>query len=159
MLARFDARVLGDLVNDTGVRQTPTQLLTDPNLAAALDDGAGMITSAALYGERYTVAQLLALTGTDQAFLIRLNCNLTFGLLQQRRGNDPTEFPSYVEALQILELIKSGSRLFNVPADTQAGVPESYYATAQNIATVNLLTNAARPYFPVPRKQANAQGV
>lgn len=88
MLARFDARLIGDLVSDVGV---PTaNPLTDANLAALLDDSTGVIDSALFYGARYTTAQLADLSASALSFLRRLCCDLTLIYLKRRRGRyDP----------------------------------------------------------------------
>jgi|SRR5579884_1361147 len=156
LLARYDARVLGDLVNDAGTRQTPTQLLTDPNLAAALASAAGTVNAAALVGQRYTVGELSALTGDDLAFLVNVNCALAFGLLNQRRGNDPMKFPAYAEAREVLDMLRDGKAIFNVPADVAAGTPQDQFPSAAAYAAINLLRDAAGRYFAVRRRQVPA---
>ena len=155
LLARYDNRVLGDLVSDTGTRQTPTQLLTDPNLQAALNDGAGEINAAALVGERYAVTDLQALTGVDQALLIRINCDLAFYYLALRRGIPLNELQKqqYERATKLLGQIRAGDRIFNVAADVAAGTPDTHFPTSVAYENLNLLRDAAGRMFPVRRQQ------
>lgn len=145
----IDQRLLGDLVSDSGTRVTPSALLTDPNLATALSTAAGQINSAALVGERYTVAELHALTGDDGNFLAMINAWLAFGILCSRRGRDAKEHPEYVKATELLEMLKDGEAVFNVPADVAVGTPQQNFPSFADYATVNSLRERTRHYFPV----------
>jgi phage gp36-like protein len=162
LLNRFDARTVGDLVNDAGQRQTVSELVGPPVntvLQAALDDGAGLINAACQVGERYTQAELAALTGTDQAILFRLNCDLAFVYLAQRRGLTP---PGYKEAYDrssdLLEKLKQGELIFNVPGDVGEGVPSMEFPSMATYNTVGLLRDRAVKAFPLRRKMEPATG-
>lgn len=157
LLKRYDARSVGDLVNDAGSRQTPTQILTDPNVLACLDDGAAYINAAAIVGNRYTIAQLQALTGVDAAMLIRLNCDLTFGYLVLRRGNDPRQLQSFVDAEKILGLLREGQLIFDVPASLAVGVGSSNFPSPVAYATLNLYRDECQA-FPVRSTQNVTSG-
>lgn len=122
MVKRYDVRRLGDLVSDTGTRVVdPT---TDPNLQAALDDAAGLIDAALLRGGRYQPADLSGLpaNSSSQALLFRINCDLAYGLLLQRR--DLTA-PKQVEvAYGLLDRLAEGSMIFGaVQAAVNSGQP------------------------------------
>src|SRR5690242_5903704 len=107
MLARYDARTVGDLVNDTDIRQTPDQLLTDANLTAALSDACGMVNTAAVVGQRYTPAELAALTGDDLNILKRLVCDIAFVYLANRRGVKPAQYEdAYTRSMEMLGMLK-----------------------------------------------------
>lgn len=122
---RYDARRLGELVRDDGTKATPAQLNTDTVLQAALDDGHSLINAACLAGRRYTPSDLTALTALDKALLVRLNCDLAYGFLLQRRGFAEQESarlaPGFNQALQLLQRLKSGDIVFNVEAVLEAG--------------------------------------
>jgi len=148
-MALIDNRLLGDLVSDSGQRVTPSGLLTDPNLATALSTAAGQINSAALVGQRYTVAELKALTGDDAAFLVMLNTWLAFGILCSRRGRDAKEHPEYVKATEMLETLKTGEAVFNVAADVSVGTAQTSFPSFADYATVNSLRERTGHYFPV----------
>lgn len=153
LLAYVDARLVGDLAGDTGVRLTPNQIESDPNVAAALSASAGEINSAVLVGNRYTVAQLQSLTGDDAAFLAQLNAWLSFGKLCSRRGRDPKERPEYGQALEVIEKIKNGHQLFNVPQGNSQTASENFM-TATQFSTLGLIRDRdARFMFPVRREQ------
>lgn len=157
ILARYDSRSLGDLCSDSGTRLTPTQLLTDTNLQAALDDASGLVNSAAVYGQRYTPAELAALTDVDLALLKRLVCDLAFAYLVGRRGNDPEAYQSTKQAQDMLERIKQGQRLFAVPGEIAAGLEDINFPSIVDYTTINLLRDATlNRYYPTRRQQTKA---
>jgi phage gp36-like protein len=126
-LVRYDARRLGQLVRDDGTKATPAELLSDDNLAAVLDDASGMIDAAVLRGGRYESSDLTDLTGQSEAYLVRLCCDLAYGLLVERRGFSQGEAQvsagGYTRALQTLDQLAEGQRVFNVDKAIQAGKP------------------------------------
>ena len=156
-LSRYDARTTGDLVGDIDQRLSPTQLLTNANLITALSNASGQMNSAALFSERYTVQQLQALTGDDLAFLVGLTCDLAFGRLNVRRGNDPKKLPTYQEALELLDMLRKGSEIFNVPGIQ--GVQASEFPSYSTYQNVNLLRDATLSrFFPIRRQQFPTSG-
>jgi len=154
LISRYDARVLGDLCEDTGTRVNPTGLLTDSNVLTALNDGAAMIDMAAQVGERYTQVQLAALTGTDQAALFRLNCDLAFIYLCQRRGLKPPQYEeAYKRSEEVLTRLKDGALVFNVAGDVGSGVETINFPSTQAYASVNTIRTATPSLFPQRRVQ------
>lgn len=117
LLIRYDARRVADLVSDTGTRTTDPA--SSPVVAACLEDASGMVESACRVAGRYTINQLVNLQGHTRFLLTRLVCDLTYGLLVARRGysaNDMnTMAPQYKGALDMLEQIKQGDRIFDYP--------------------------------------------
>jgi hypothetical protein len=158
LLMYKDARTIGDLAGDLGVRVTPSAILTNPNVLAALASSAGMINSAILIGNRYTILELQALTGDDFAFLVRINCDLAFGILIGRRGNSPEQDPDYKEAKMLLEMMRDGKAIFNVPGDVAVGTPAPTFPSFINYARLGLLRDRARPLFPRRRYQQEQPG-
>lgn len=122
MIARFDNKRLGQLVVDSGSPKSNTDLETDPTLQAALDDGAADIETAILVSNRYSVSTLQGLAalaiGPARSALIRLNCDLAYGYLMIRKGYSAQELeslaPSYRMALDKLEQLRMGERIFNL---------------------------------------------
>jgi len=154
LISRFDARVLGDLAEDNGTRVSPSGLLTDPNVQTALNDGAAMIDMACQVGERYTQAQLAALTGTDQAALFRLNCDLAFTYLCQRRGLKPPQYDeAYKRSEEVLTRLKDGALIFNVAGDVGAGVETINFPSTQAYDSVRTIRTATPQFFPTRRLQ------
>jgi len=111
-LTRYDARTTGDLVADDGNRVSSGDLATDANLTVALQDASGLILTAASVGNRYTEADLAAITGNDAAILQRITCDLAFAYLRQRRGYDIDQFTSVQESFALLDRIRLGERVF-----------------------------------------------
>lgn len=123
-LARVDVGLTGDLVRDDGTRASPAQLLTDPNLAAALADASGMVEAEALASGRYTAADLQALAGNSEALLKRIVCGLAVQCLRWRRGiAESSEYPLYAEALKWLEALHEGRAIFAFSETINAGLP------------------------------------
>jgi phage gp36-like protein len=127
MLTRYDPRPIGDLVKDDGSRASPSTLLNDPVLAAALQDASGLVDSATLVGGRYSPGDLAGLAPTDNTtlFLKRLVCDLAYGLLISRRGysraDQLAQAPNYQEALALLEKLRAGELIFDIPDVINAG--------------------------------------
>ena len=65
MLERFDARSVGQLVNDLGVEVDPNTLLMDPVLLNHLQSASGKIEAALLQGNRYSTSDLATIAKVD----------------------------------------------------------------------------------------------
>ena len=160
--ARYDVRLLGDLISDSGNRVGQNSLATNPNLLAILADASGLINSALLVSQMYAVADLVSLStstdtnyAADKAYLARLTCDLAFGLLNLRRGivNYP-QAAQYKEAQEILAKIKAGERVFNIPANVDSGLPQTDFQDFNSIVALDLLRDQATPnFFPLRRTQ------
>jgi len=147
-LKRYDTRTVGDLCADNGVRVTPSALLSDPNLAAALLDASGLVEAACLVKSRYQPGDLAALTGASQAFLFRLVADLAMGLLIERRPDLKREPPaSYSAALAWLDKLSEGVAIFGLVEVQQAGLPEAVQETAQTVYARDLIDVQARRFF------------
>lgn len=150
-LKRYDWRMIAELVSDTGYAvPDESQVLTDTNVAACLNDGAGMIVMYALKGGRYTEADLIAMTGNGAYALRRLNADLGLYNVVLRRGLPVDKYPQIEEALKLLDKLADGEIIFPLPANIAAGVAQSPPLTVQTIAANNFLVNSVR-YFPTPR--------
>lgn len=144
--------LLCNLVTD-GNSPSPLTITGNPVAQAALDAAAGMINSAALEAERYTVADLQALTGVDLAYLVNLNCVLAYWLLLKRVGQGNPPPAEAVQAFEDLERLKKGERVFNVAADVAASQATINFPSCQTYATVNDLRTYAGRAFPVRQQQ------
>lgn len=161
-LERYDARRLADLVADDGIRVT-TGISANANLLTSLYDATAEINSAVLIGKRYTTDDLRTkLTDTGYYLLKRLTCDLAYGYLVARRGLAASDTnvlgPRIQIALQQLEMLKSGTKIFDKLTDD---IPEAGLATTVNALNANTslvnnsltyfgygpLTLAANPYF------------
>jgi phage gp36-like protein len=160
LIARFDARIVGDLLADDDTRVAAGSIPANANALAALDDASSMINSACQVGQRYTQAQLAALSGTDAKLLVRLACDLAFIYLCQRRGIKPAMYEETFErSTDMLEKLRNGEAIFAVPANIEAGTPTDIFPSQAVYQTVNLLRDATNNnFFPVRRKQQPASG-
>jgi hypothetical protein len=149
----IDERIISDLCTDNGVRPSLAQVLVDPNVTLACSTASGMVNSAALTAQRYSVLQLTSLTGDDSNLLKMIVAWLAFGQLCMRRGRDPETNPAYKEMMNYLVQIRRGDNLFNVPANVGVGVPAEQFPTAVNYQTVNTVRTATNRYFPTRRNQ------
>lgn len=124
LLNRYDARRIADLVSDSGQRTLAPQ--SSPVVAACLDDASGAVDAACRVAQRYTSADLAGLTGNANALLVRLVCDLAFGMLVARRGytaNDAAVMaPREKSALEMLEALRRGERIFSGEEQADAGV-------------------------------------
>ena len=73
-----------------------------------------MVNSAAFVGGRYSAADLTSLINEDEAFLVRLTCDLAFILLVQRRGLDVAPYSQWATSQQTLQQLRMGERIFNI---------------------------------------------
>lgn len=157
LLARYDARVIGDLVGDVNERVDAADLPTDENLLAALDDASGEIEAAVLQGKRYTTADLAALAGNTRFFLVRICCQIAIARLWERRLTlDASEQiaaeQAFEQARKALDRLKRGEEIFDIQAVKDAGVPSLVKPTATTIRTRNLLVDELRgTYYPTRR--------
>lgn len=149
IITRYDVRRLGDLVNDDGTRASSTQLLSSPVLQSALDDASGMIDAACQRGQRYSPNDLALLTSATSGtplwnsfqLLVRLTCDLAYGLLVGRRGYNSTDTgsqsPRYVEAMRLLERLGNGDWVFVTANALAAGVPIPQVLLSQDVSLIS----------------------
>lgn len=124
LLTRYDSRRVADLVSDTGARSVYPN--SSPVVAVVLEDASGMIDAACRVAKRYTTADLNSLTGSTKSLLVRLTCDLAFGLLVARRGYSAQDqkvmAPQTEAANALLEQLRTGERIFDDAEVANAGV-------------------------------------
>ena len=150
-LARYDARIVGDIVADDGVQVSSSGLLTDPNLLASLADASGDVESACLFGERYTPDDLAALTGNSQSLLKRIVCDVAMAYLLKRRPSaDPQNDIARLEAAErILERLRKGEQVFYRGDDIDpAGVIDTAGPTTLQLESLNTIRRRTQNYYP-----------
>lgn len=121
LLKRYDYRAVGDLVADDDTRVSEASLATDDNLLAVIKDACGEIESACLRGEIYSAADLAALTGVSQGKLYRITSDLTMAYLWDRRGGTGDMPSYYYRAMEALDQLAKGIRIFSFAEQTEAG--------------------------------------
>lgn len=132
---------------------SPTTLM-GVRLTRFLLAGSGKIESVCLIGKRYTPADLQALTGGSQELLIKLNADLSFYMLCQRRQpgmSDPKSIPGALEALELLKELRDGGNIFGFVETAEAGLPLVQQAAPPSLLTPNVLRKAVRlfpSYYP-----------
>ncbi len=155
LLLRYDYRVIGQLLSDTGVAADAAGIAGSDVTAALLADASGSIVSYALKGGRYTEADLLAMTGNGLALLVRLTCDYAFYLFTLRRGLPVDRYPQVDEALVMLESLSQGNTIFPIQANIDAGHAQSPPITVETIVQNSFLTDVANQgpvgYFPTRR--------
>lgn len=141
----MDVSTVGDLCADRpsgtapAVRVSPTALLTDANLQAALDDAAGDVETAVLVGMKYTVDDLGALIGTPcvgRAKLYRLISAIAKVYLVERRPGTkiPEEFLADMDRAQAtLSALAKGAEIFPFRETAEAGAIDIEPATPDDV--------------------------
>ena len=164
-LLRYDARDVVQWVSDQTAPVSQASLSTNPNLFAALTDASGMIESALLAAGRYTVQDLQTLLtvnagtttttiGNSASFLIRLTCDLALGLLIERRPYLERDMPqSYQRALDWLDRLRKGERVFAFQQVVNAGNPMVTFQSQADLAARNLASYQAGRYFGFDRAE------
>jgi phage gp36-like protein len=150
---RYDTRQIGELLSDNDNPVLPDLFASNGILLSALQDASGLINSAVMVSNRYTLDDLQKLTDVDQQFLIRLTCDLAYGLLMQRRNYDVNQLPQYQLAMENLEQLREGERVFNIDTAKDAGLVQTEFPTVQTIQNVNLARDYAWRAFPMRRQQ------
>ena len=132
-LFRFhDHQQVADMLRE-GDNPRPSKLRM---LDSASDEGAELLTiglavsgeieSACFIGNRYTSADLAALTNSGAAKLEKLTADLWFYALMERRQPgtaDPEKIPGFAKALKMLDMLESGERIFGFQQSADAGLP------------------------------------
>jgi len=159
MVARFDSRLLGDLVADDENRVAEASLTGNAKIGAALDDASGMLEAALMQGDRYTTDDLTALTGNSLAYLKRIVCDIAIYLLEDRRRynqDDQARAKAFEKAEEHLELLRKGSHIFNIQETKDAGVIDGEVGpTAIELANSHLIRYRTRNYYPAIRTPGN----
>lgn len=150
-LKRYDVRSVGDLVSDDGTRITgSTAILASGILESVLADASGAVESACLVGEKYNPTSLSALTGNSAALLKRIVADLAYGMLRMRRGHkEDTPMPGYEMALEWLNRLRLGERIFGLQENMDAGKPDNVPVTESVLERLRLSTFQASRYFGV----------
>lgn len=132
-LARKDLRSVAQFCSDDPNNPVPDgSVATNPNLLAALNAASGMLESAVLTSERYSVSDLQSLSGVSSEYMKSLLADIGMYLIMTRRpGPSPPEtvVTSYEMALQALDALSRGERIFAFSETEQAGLPDTYQMT------------------------------
>ena len=159
LLKRYDARIVGDLVSDTGIKVNRQDLQDHPVLLAVLLDASGEIDASVLQAKRYSTADLAALTGNSLNHLKRITCTIAFGLLWERRpwsdDDDSGRDEAQKRARQQLDSLRKGLTVFDVEANKEAGLPDVKSTSIQRIEANNWTVDQARGHYYPTRRLPN----
>lgn len=152
LIARYDARRLGDYVSDDGTRATEAELAIDDRILVALESASGEVEVALRQSGRYSVADLAGLTGASAEYLKQLVCDIAFCRLYERRGyGDDGDAPemTFKRAQEALKRLRIGENVFNLVEQVEAGLPSMASPERVQLQRPTLLTQQARGrYFP-----------
>lgn len=158
MIARYDARTLGDLVSDDGRSVGREDLIGNSYLQTLLFEATGEIKAAVLRSQRYTAEELEDLIAAAQdgaEYLKGLCCQLAFWKAWQRKPY--ADITRQQEANQqirtILEQLRKGDLSFDLPRHQEAGTPKTDTVTRVEIDNDwNLFVDQARGRFLPTRR-------
>lgn len=146
-LRHVDADFAGQLVRDTGEVRDADELDFDAVVEEALKAASGEVESAATRGEFYTPADLAALAasgGNGAAFLRSLVADIACVRLRMRRAFVGEPLPQERRAIDLLDALSRGVRIFPFREVQVHGRPASRFATAAERAAVGYVTDDDR---------------
>lgn len=155
-IARYDRRLVGDLVRDDATKEPASSLPEHPNLLAMLSDAYGKIVSVITVGDRYTLEQIdpVNLSPSGIAFLVRLNCDLALLYLKQRRGKFSEKTDKFLKDScdEGLKALKDGATILLGIRDlnAQASVLGMAQPELLPIAKRNTIRFRVQNYYPIP---------
>lgn len=170
MFVYHDCDQVADMLR---VGQTPRPSVSDmlnPNtvvgatLARILLSAAGRIEGRCLVGKRYQPDDLRALVdagGSAAEILIKLNADLAFWMLCQRRqpnASDPKNVPGAAEAYEYLKALGEGEAIFGFRESAEAGLPTANPPDAPKLITPNAVARAYRLFPTYQLGQQNYGG-
>jgi hypothetical protein len=121
LLEFFDARQIGDLISDKGLRVSDMAIQFDPNVQAALQAASGEVEAACGVAGRYSPTDLAGLTGNSAVLLQEMVAALAYGRLQRRRFPDKEVPESVKEARAMLGQLREGVMVFGIKENQDAG--------------------------------------
>ena len=154
MMARYDARDIGQLCGDDKITVSAIDLPTNVPCLTALNDAAGDVDGALMVGNRYSAVDLATLTDNSTFKLIRVNCDIAMMyLLGRRPGWNPEKAKAIRElAEDHLERLRKGENTFNIQKSMDAGEPVVDGPTMADFVTgpnaLNLIRDRVRNFYP-----------
>lgn len=151
MIARFDQRVLGDLLSVDGTPVTPAAMADDERLTIALSDASGEIDAKVRVAGRYTTDDLAGLTGTGLDYLKRMTCDIAYWLLIDRRSlagtMDEEATRRYRVYREHLNDLKDGREIFDVATARTSALPSQALPTTVELNNQNTIAGRARGHM------------
>lgn len=147
VLKYIDRRVLGDFLQDDGVRVEAVDLATDTNLAELLLAASGELESRAFKGERYSTTDLAALTGAGLSLLKQIVIYYAVGFAMWRRNMSAPKNQLLLWAEERMDRLASGEAIFGLLGPAQAGHEENVDPVAGSTEDLNSIVNQASRFF------------
>lgn len=133
---KCDNRTAGQLLSDVGVPLTQPQIAASPTLLDLLAEASGLVEAACTEGGAYVINPLAVppindllliqtAGGNSAALLAGIVCRLALWLMWERRPSfrQDVKLPAQAQwALDLLEQIHQGKRIFGILEHQQAGV-------------------------------------
>lgn len=147
-ILRHDERQWGDLVSNDNTRVAAAALPTNDVMLALLKEASGMVEMACLRGLRYSSTDLgTNISGVSKQLLIGLVVELAFWKATVRRHPDRELAATSIWALQILDKLAEGEKIFSFDEAAAAGVQNSAFMQQSDWQRLNLSTTQARRYW------------
>lgn len=155
LLKRYDARLLGDLVSDSGTPVAPNDLPSNPVIDAVLRDACAAVDAAVFVGSRYTPEQMTTLSETAAAFVRRLVCDLALVYIKRRRGRFDSDKDAALlkEINDTLAALRDGQDLLLL-AEQSAAPASTMELVRPELISVNAphtIQRRTANYYPHPR--------
>lgn len=150
LLLRKSELTIGELVSESGTAVSPSGLLTDDKVEAALDSASGAIDAALLQAGRYTPGDLSALTGNSLAHLKHITCEIAMAYLFAIKPTyNSGEYDAAMKLHDLyLERLRKGENVFNVQTAIDAGTPTYDNPSVASVVQLNLIRDRTLHYYP-----------
>lgn len=137
-----------------------------------LKSASGKVESACLVKKMYTPEDLAELIRIDEdtgeyvggnsaETLVKLVCDLAFYQSSQRKqpnSGDPKNVPGAVEALELLDRLRDGERIFSFQETQNAGLPSVVTPEPTALVTPNVVGRTRRVYGNYGMNRGNGGG-
>lgn len=149
MVIHCDSRNLCELVSDNDEAVDVGTLSDNAVLAAFMEAAEGEINADILTGNRYSIDELEAMTGSGSAMLKQMVCHMAFIRLMRRRGKWDEETAKWEESLTARRNdLRKGLAVFPLRKSLEAGNAALVAATPLTVQTAGLLRDRVPNYYP-----------
>lgn len=156
-LSWVDFRVLGQLLSDSGIPLTHTQVINSDTYNDLLLSASGEVEAACTVASQYVIDptatpprnDLAALTGASKLLLARMVTGLAVHQAYQRRPDrSPAKSPEVVEwAREMLKALRLGEKIFGLLESARAGTLTDETEVAATVEARNGITVEAQRIF------------
>lgn len=158
-VAHVDERTVRQLLSDDDSPITGA-LSLNAKYIALMKAASGQVESSACTGQRYKITSeqndLASLTGNSAEYLAQMVANLAFWNLWSRRPNRPvSERPTAMaqQALDFLEQLRLGERVFGVQENHEAAALDAVVETSAEVQARNGVVVTSKRFFGTRNRQ------